>query len=321
MDTTLTRSRPSAASAADKIVGTALTFDDVLLVPARSEVLPRDVDVRGRFSRSVPLNAPVVSAAMDTVTETRMAIALARQGGIGVLHKRMTVDAQAEMVRKVKRSESGMIVDPITLSRGATVGDAERLMGEYRISGVPIVERDGTLVGIVTITDVIHALAREKVATDADVGDLCNGTVNTTYTGTPLPVAEREIGLADVPYTVALDDTAEMAGVLTEPDIVAVAEVVEGEEDAGASMAGDDEHWKWESIKSVGNRYVPTRNVELPAEPVSEYMTADVVTVSKRKSAVEAAQLMITNDIEQIPVVSGGELAGVLRDVHLLEAL
>jgi CBS domain-containing protein len=210
-----------------------------------------------------------------------------------------------------------------TTTADATLHELAELMLEAGTRRAPVVEPDdgGTLVGIVTITDVIHALAREKVATDAEVGDLCSDTVNTTYTGTPLPVAEREIGLADVPYTVALDDTAEMAGVLTEPDIVAVAEVVEGEEDAGASMAGDDEHWKWESIKSVGNRYVPTRNVELPAEPVSEYMTEDVVTVSKRKSAVEAAQLMITNDIEQIPVVSGGELAGMLRDVHLLEAL
>jgi len=210
-----------------------------------------------------------------------------------------------------------------TTTADATLHELAALMLEAGTRRVPVVEADdgGTLVGIVTITDVIRALAREEVATDAEVGELCNGSVNTTYTGTPLPVAEREIGLADVPYTVALDDDAEMAGVLTEPDIVAVAEVVEGEEDAGASMAGDDEHWKWESIKSVGNRYVPTRNVEIPVEPVSEFMTADVVTVSKRKSAVEAAQLMITNDIEQIPVVSGGELAGVLRDVHLLEAV
>ncbi|NHX36985.1 MULTISPECIES: CBS domain-containing protein [Halolamina] len=210
-----------------------------------------------------------------------------------------------------------------TTTADATLHELAELMLEAGTRRVPVVEADdgGTLVGIVTITDVMRALAREDVATDAGVGDLCNGSVNTTYTGTPLPVAEREIGLADVPYTIALDDDTEMAGVLTEPDIVAVAEVVEGEEDAGASMAGDDEHWKWESIKSVGNRYVPTRNVEIPAEPVSEFMTEDVVTVSKGKSAVEAARLMITNDIEQIPVVSGGELAGVLRDVHLLEAV
>ncbi|QKY20719.1 CBS domain-containing protein [Halolamina sp. CBA1230] len=210
-----------------------------------------------------------------------------------------------------------------TTTADATLHDVAALMLDAGTRRVPVVEvdDDDTLVGIITITDVIRALAREEVGTDAVVDDLSNGTVNTTYAGTPLPVAEREIGLADVPYTVVLDDDAEMTGMLTEADIVAVAEIVEGEEDAGASMAGDDEDWKWESVKAVGNRYVPTRNVEFPGEPTSAFMTEDVVTVSKRKSAVEAAQLMITNDIEQIPVVSGGELAGVLRDVHLLEAI
>ena len=210
-----------------------------------------------------------------------------------------------------------------TTTADATLHELAELMLDAGTRRAPVVDGDddGALVGIVTITDVIRALARENVGTDAEVGDLCDGAVNTTYTGTPLPVAEREIGLADVPYTVALDDDAEMAGVLTEPDIVAVAEVVEGEEDAGASMAGDDEDWKWESVKAVGNRYVPTRNVEFPNEPVSTFMTEDVVTVSKRKSAVEAAQLMITNDIEQIPVMGGADLDGILRDVHLLEAI
>ena len=210
-----------------------------------------------------------------------------------------------------------------TTTADATLHELAELMLEAGTRRVPVVEKndDGTLEGIVTITDLIRALARENVGTEAEVGDLCDDAVNTTYTGTPLPVAEREIGLAGVPYTVALDDDAEMAGMLTEPDIVAVAEVVEGEEDAGASMAGDDEDWKWESVKSVGNRYVPTRNVEFPDEPVSTFMTEDVVTVSKRKSAVEAAQLMITNDIEQIPVMGGADLDGILRDVHLLEAI
>ncbi|HNQ99154.1 MAG TPA: IMP dehydrogenase, partial [Trueperaceae bacterium] len=137
-----------AKNPVEKIVGTALTFDDVLLVPAHSRVLPKDVDLSARLTGSVRLNLPIVSAAMDTVTETQMAIAMARLGGIGVIHKKMSVEAQAEMVRKVKRSESGMIVDPITLERHATLADAERLMGEYSISGVPIVERDGKLVGI-----------------------------------------------------------------------------------------------------------------------------------------------------------------------------
>jgi IMP dehydrogenase len=137
-----------------KIVEEALTFDDVLLVPAHSTVLPKEVGVATRFSRNVSLNIPIVSSAMDTVTETQMAIALARQGGIGVIHKKLPIAEQAEMVRKVKRSEAGMIVDPITLTRDATLAEAERLMSEYRISGVPIVEADGKLVGILTNRDL-----------------------------------------------------------------------------------------------------------------------------------------------------------------------
>lgn len=144
----------AASRTAQKIAGTAFTFDDLLLRPARSAVLPREVSLTSRFSRNITVNIPIVSAAMDTVTETRMAITMARQGGIGVIHKKMPTAEQAEMVRKVKRSESGMIVDPITLLEGSTVGDADRLMREYRISGVPIVNHGGKLVGIFTNRDL-----------------------------------------------------------------------------------------------------------------------------------------------------------------------
>ncbi|WP_246580705.1 IMP dehydrogenase [Deinococcus aestuarii] len=131
-----------------------ITFDDVLLLPRHSTVLPHEVSVETQLTRRVRLNIPFVSAAMDTVTETAMAVAMAREGGIGVVHKNMPVDAQAEMVRKVKRSESGMIVDPITLPPHATVGDAERMMGEYRISGVPVTDPAGRLLGIITNRDL-----------------------------------------------------------------------------------------------------------------------------------------------------------------------
>ena len=131
-----------------------ITFDDVLLQPRHSQVLPHEVDISAQLTRRVRLNLPFVSAAMDTVTETAMAIALAREGGLGVIHKNMGIDAQAEMVRKVKRSESGMIVDPITLPPSATVGDADRLMGEYKISGVPITDPQGKLLGIITNRDM-----------------------------------------------------------------------------------------------------------------------------------------------------------------------
>jgi len=131
-----------------------LTFDDVLLVPAYSEVLPREVSLRGRFSRNIELNIPVVSAAMDTVTEAKMAIAIAREGGIGVIHKNMPIAAQAAQVRKVKRAENGMINDPITIEKDQTVGDALRLMHENRIGGIPVIDDNNYLIGIVTNRDL-----------------------------------------------------------------------------------------------------------------------------------------------------------------------
>lgn len=131
-----------------------ITFDDVLLTPRRSTVLPSDVNIQTQLTKRIRLNIPFISAAMDTVTESEMAVALAREGGIGVIHKNMSIDAQAEMVRRVKRSESGMITDPITLPSTATVADADRLMGEYKISGVPITDAAGHLQGIITNRDM-----------------------------------------------------------------------------------------------------------------------------------------------------------------------
>ena len=124
----------------NKFIGQGLTYDDVLLVPAYSETLPREVSIKSRFSRNIPLNIPIISAAMDTVTESSMAIAMAREGGIGVLHKNMTIDEQATKVRAVKRSESGMIIDPVTLPVTAIVADANINMQRYRIGGIPIVD-------------------------------------------------------------------------------------------------------------------------------------------------------------------------------------
>lgn len=138
----------------NKILGEGLTYDDVLLVPAYSEVLPREVSIKTKFTRNISLNVPVLSAAMDTVTESAMAMAMAREGGIGVLHKNMTIDNQAAEVRKVKRAESGMIIDPVTLPKTATVGDAQNTMREYSIGGIPITDKEGKLIGIVTNRDL-----------------------------------------------------------------------------------------------------------------------------------------------------------------------
>lgn len=138
----------------ERIMQEGLTFDDVLLVPAYSEVLPREVSLCGQFSRHIQLNIPVVSAAMDTVTEAKMAIALAREGGIGVIHKNMPIAAQAAEVKKVKRAENGMITNPITISKDQTVGDALALMHENHIGGIPVVDKDNYLIGIVTNRDL-----------------------------------------------------------------------------------------------------------------------------------------------------------------------
>ena len=131
-----------------------LTFDDVLLVPAYSEILPSEVDTRTRFSRGIELNIPLCSSAMDTVTEASLAIALAQQGGIGVIHKNFSIEQQAEEVDKVKRSESGMIVDPVTIIDSALVSEALDIMGRFKISGVPVVTAKGLLVGIITNRDL-----------------------------------------------------------------------------------------------------------------------------------------------------------------------
>ena len=137
-----------------KVIGLGLTYDDVLLVPNYSEVLPRDVDLSSKVTRNIDLNTPIVSAAMDTVTESAMAIAIAQEGGIGVIHKNMTIEQQAIEVRKVKRAESGMILDPVTLLKEATVKDAKEMMAEFKIGGVPVVNSNKNLIGIITNRDL-----------------------------------------------------------------------------------------------------------------------------------------------------------------------
>ncbi|HET8963839.1 MAG TPA: IMP dehydrogenase, partial [Chitinophagales bacterium] len=132
----------------NKFRGTSLTFDDLLVVPAFSEVLPRDVDISTKLTRTLRINVPLISAAMDTVTEYRMAIAMAREGGIGIIHKNMPITSQAEQVRRVKRADSGMIIDPIILNERAIIGDALQLMRENRIGGIPVVDDEGKLAGI-----------------------------------------------------------------------------------------------------------------------------------------------------------------------------
>ena len=171
----------------DKFIGQGLTYDDVLLVPDYSEILPREVSITSKFSKNIPLNIPIVSAAMDTVTESEMAIAMAREGGIGVLHKNMTIEEQAARVRAVKRSESGMIIDPVTLPGTALVSDANENMKEFKIGGIPIVDNDNKLIGIVTNRDLRFEKNNNRPITEV----MTSENLITVNEGTSLKDAEK----------------------------------------------------------------------------------------------------------------------------------
>jgi IMP dehydrogenase len=198
-----------------KIVGEGLTYDDVLLIPAYSEILPRDVSIKSKFSKNISLNVPISSAAMDTVTESKMAIAMAREGGIGVLHKNMTIEQQAIKVRKVKRAESGMIIDPVTLPLDATVMDAQMSMKEHRIGGIPIIDREGYLKGIVTNRD----LRFEKQSARPITEIMTTEGLVTTSEGTSLQQAEVILQKNKIEKLPVVDADFKLVGLITFRDI------------------------------------------------------------------------------------------------------
>ncbi len=199
----------------ERIKGEALTFDDVLLVPMRSDVLPSQVNVRTRLTRRITLNIPIVSAAMDTVTDANLAIALAREGGIGVIHRNMTIDEQAAEVDKVKRSESGMISNPITLRPGASVAEALNLMARFKISGVPITDEEGRLVGILTNRDL-----RFLERTDVPVSTVMTSErLITVPEGTTLDDAKRVLHKNRIEKLPVVDGDFKLKGLITVKDI------------------------------------------------------------------------------------------------------
>jgi IMP dehydrogenase len=193
----------------------ALTFDDVLLVPQHSTVHPRDVDVKTRLTRRLILNIPLVSAAMDTVTEAEMAIAMARQGGVGIIHKNMNVEQHVAQVDRVKRSESGMILNPITLHPDASLRDAHRLMAQFSISGVPIIEQDGELVGIVTNRDLQFETDLDRPLRDV----MTRERLITVPVGTSLDAAERILHEHKIEKLPVVDDAGYLKGLITVKDI------------------------------------------------------------------------------------------------------
>jgi IMP dehydrogenase len=216
--TTLLPSTSNTSLGYSKFIGEGLTFDDVLLVPAYSEVLPREVDTSSRLTRKLRVNSPVLAAAMDTVTEYRMAIAMARAGGVGILHKNMTIAAQAAQVRRVKRSESGMILDPITLKPTATLGEALRLMKENKIGGIPIVNDENNLIGILTNRDL-----RFEHDMDAEVSSLMTSEgLITAPEGTDLYQAETILKEHKIEKLPVVNDDGKLSGLITYKDILKV---------------------------------------------------------------------------------------------------
>jgi IMP dehydrogenase len=213
-----------------KFLGEALTYDDVLLVPAFSQVLPREVDIKTKITRNLILNAPMVSAAMDTVTEKSLAIAIARQGGIGIIHKNMSIEAQADHVRSVKRSESGMIIDPVTLAPHATVGDARAIMKKYSIGGIPIVEfvgseknhasggKWGKLVGILTNRDLRFEQNANRLVSEL----MTKNNLIIAPIGTDLEKAKEILQRNKIEKLPVVDEHGNLAGLITYKDIIKV---------------------------------------------------------------------------------------------------
>ena len=199
----------------DRIVGEGLTFDDVLLVPAESNVLPPDVDLSTNLTRNIKLNIPIMSAAMDTVTEYRMAIAIAREGGIGVIHKSMPIDMQAEQVDMVKRSENGVITNPFYLGPDNTIGEADALMGKFRISGVPIVDKSGKLIGIITNRDMKFEEDMSRPISDVMTSD----RLVTGREGTTLEEAKDILRRHKIEKLPIVDDNFHLKGLITIKDI------------------------------------------------------------------------------------------------------
>jgi IMP dehydrogenase len=200
----------------EKFLGESLTFDDLLVVPAFSEILPRDVDISTRLTRHLRINVPVISSAMDTVTEYQMAIAMAREGGIGIIHKNMSIERQADQVRKVKRSDSGLILDPVTLSAGSTIREALAIMRDFKIGGIPIVDENGRLVGILTNRDLRFETDLNRPVSEV----MTKENLITAPAGTTLQQAEQILKNYRIEKLPVVDGNGVLTGLITYKDIM-----------------------------------------------------------------------------------------------------
>jgi IMP dehydrogenase len=296
-----------------KFAKEGLTFDDVLLVPAESTVLPADVSTRTRLTRGIELEIPIVGAAMDTVTEAGMAIALAREGGIGILHRNLSIDAQVAETDKVKRSEAGMIVDPVTLPPTARVADALTLMERYRISGVPVVDEEGRLVGILTNRDL-----RFEVDVSQPVANLMTaGELVTAPVGTTLPEAESLLHRHRVEKLPIVDEGGLLKGLITVKDIKKRMQFPLATKDergrlrVGAAVGvGPDAHDRAEALAAAGVDVLVVDTAHGHARAVIEMVELlkselDVELIAGNISTAEAARALIEAGADGVKIGVG----------------
>jgi len=278
-----------------RIFGQGLTFDDVLLMPAYSEVLPSEVNIHAQLTKHIKLHVPVLSAAMDTVTEAQLAIALAREGGIGILHKNMSIERQAEQVRKVKRSESGMIVDPITLEVTATIGDALNLMRDNKIGGIPIVDKNHKLVGILTNRDLRFETDRKRKVSEV----MTKENLIIAPEGTDLKKAEKILRQYKIEKLPVVNKQGKLIGLITYRDILQVTAFPNAAKDSIGRLL-------------VGAALGITKDV-LDRAAALQSVGVDIVSLDSAhghsKGVIEALKL-IKKNFKNLPVIAGNIATG-----------
>ncbi|NBR83623.1 MAG: CBS domain-containing protein, partial [Flavobacteriia bacterium] len=288
----------------DKFRGEGLTYDDVLLVPARSSVMPRDVSTATRLTNRIQLNVPLMSAAMDTVTESDMAIAMAREGGVGVLHKNMSIEQQAAEVRRVKRSESGMILDPITLQANNTVTDARAMMARYSIGGIPVVSDKGILEGIVTNRDLRFQLDGAEELKDI----MTKAPLITAPKGTTLEEAEALLQANKIEKLPVVDDAGYLSGLITFKDI---------QKKKQFPLACKDEHGRLRVGAAVGVTADALERVEALVAAGVDFITVD--TAHGHSEGVLAAVKRVKAAYPDLDVIAGN-VATAEATLDLIEA-
>ncbi len=298
----------------DKFFGEGLTYDDVLLVPAYSETLPHQVSIQSKLTRNITINVPIVAAAMDTVTEANLAIAIARVGGIGVVHKNMPMIQQAAEVRKVKRSEAGMITDPVTIKKGDTVFTAKQLMSTHKIGGIPVIDNNEKLIGIVTNRDLRFEMEQSKLINDV----MTSKNLVTTKKGTSLKEAEKILQQYKIEKLPVVDENYKLVGLITYRDIIKVSENPNANKDnfgrlrvaAAIGVAGDSFERAELLIKAgVDALVVDTAHghskgvVNILKEIKTNYPKTDVIVGNIATG--EAAKFLVKNGADAVKVGIG----------------